>query len=59
VTYALRVTLPVKAPVGVTVITEVFPAVAPGAMDTAVPLMVKEELPTLVTVTEFDPRAPL
>jgi hypothetical protein len=41
------------------VITEVFPTVAPGAMDTAVPLMVKEELPTLVTVTEFDPRAPL
>ena len=38
---AVRATLPVKPPVGVTVIVEVLPVVAPGAMLTAVPLTVK------------------
>jgi hypothetical protein len=41
VTTAARVTLPVKPPVGVRVIVEVLPAVAPGATLTAVPLTVK------------------
>ena len=38
---AVRVTLPVKPPVGVTVIVEVLPVVAPAAMLTDVPLAVK------------------
>jgi hypothetical protein len=38
---AVRVTLPVKPPIGVTVMVEVLPAVAPAAMLTAVPLIVK------------------
>jgi hypothetical protein len=38
---AVRVTLPVKPPVGVTVIVDVLPVVAPGATLTAVPLTVK------------------
>jgi len=38
VTAAVRTTLPVKPPAGVTVIVEVFPLVAPGATLTAVPL---------------------
>jgi hypothetical protein len=38
---AVRVTLPVKPPVGVTVIVEVLPVVAPAAMLTGVPLTVK------------------
>jgi hypothetical protein len=38
---AVRPTLPVKPPVGVTVIVEVLPVVAPGATLTAEPLTVK------------------
>ena len=38
---AVRVTLPVKPPIGVTVIVEVLPVVAPATMLTAVPLIVK------------------
>lgn len=38
VTAAVSVTLPVKAPPGVTVIVEVFAEVAPGASETAVPV---------------------
>src|ERR1700686_2256230 len=38
---AVRATLPVKPPLGVTVIVEVLPVVAPGATETAVPLSVK------------------
>jgi hypothetical protein len=38
---AVRVTLPVKPPVGVTVIVEVLPVVAPAAMLTGVLLTVK------------------
>jgi hypothetical protein len=38
----LRLTMPVNPPVpGVTVIVEVFPVVAPGATETAVPARVK------------------
>jgi hypothetical protein len=39
VTAAVSATLPVK-PTGVTVMVEVFPVVAPGAMDTADPAIV-------------------
>lgn len=38
---AASATLPAKPPVGVTVIVEVFPVTAPGAMVTLVPLSVK------------------
>jgi len=37
----VRVTLPVKSPIGVTVIVEVLPVVAPATMLSAVPLIVK------------------
>jgi hypothetical protein len=38
---AVRATLPVKPPVGVTVIVDALPVVAPAVMLTAVPLTVK------------------
>jgi hypothetical protein len=38
---AVRVTVPVKPPVGVTVIVEVLPVVAPAAMLRGVPVTVK------------------
>ena len=38
---AVRATLPIKPPLGVMVIVEVLPVVAPAAMLTAVPLTVK------------------
>jgi hypothetical protein len=41
VTAAVSATLPVKPPLGVTVIVEVFPVVAPGDTVTVVPLTVK------------------
>ena len=41
---AVRVKLPVKPAVGVTVIIEVLPVVAPAAMLTGVPLIVKSGL---------------
>lgn len=59
VTAAVSVTLPVNPPLGVTEIVEVFPMVAPGATETAVPLTVKLELTVVGTVTEFDPAAVL
>jgi hypothetical protein len=51
---AVNTTFPVKPPLGVTVIVEVLPVVAPGATDTAVPLRLK---PVRITVTAFDPKA--
>ena len=59
VTAAVSAILPVKPLAGVTVIVDVFPVVAPGAIETAVPLRAKLGLIPVVTVTEFDPRAPL
>jgi hypothetical protein len=35
---AVNATLPVKPPAGVTVIVDVFPEIAPGATETAVPV---------------------
>jgi hypothetical protein len=52
---AVSTTLPVKPPLGVTVIADVFPVVAPGAMVTAVPLTVKLGFAVVVTVTEEMP----
>ena len=54
---AVRATLPVKPPMGVTVMVDVFPVVAPGATVTAVPLIVKLGFTTVVTVTVVDPVA--
>jgi hypothetical protein len=49
----LRLTTPVYPAVpGVTVIVEVFPVVAPGATETAGPVMVKGASAGVVTVTE-------
>ena len=55
VTAAVNATLPVKPPAGVIVIVEVFPVVAPFAIVTAVPLIVKLEVTAVVTVTEVAP----
>jgi hypothetical protein len=41
VTVAVRATLPAKPPLGVTVMVEVLPVVAPGVTVTAVPLTLK------------------
>jgi hypothetical protein len=41
VSAAVRATLPVKPPAGVTLMVDVFAVVAPGATDTAVPVMAK------------------
>jgi hypothetical protein len=49
---AVSVTLPVKLPAGVTVIVDVFPVVAPGATETAEPVMVKPGFTGVETVTE-------
>jgi hypothetical protein len=57
VTAAVRATLPVKPPPGVTVIVEALPMVAPGLTDTALPPRVK--LGVAVTVTELVPVAVL
>ena len=54
-TTAVSATLPVKPPLGVTEIVEVLPVVAPGLIDTAVPVTVK--LGTAVTVTDPVPLA--
>jgi hypothetical protein len=51
VTTAVRATLPVNPPAGVTVIVEVLLVVAPGATVTAVPLTVKLGFTATVTVT--------
>jgi len=55
---AVKATLPVKPPLGFTLIVEVFPVVAPGLlMETAVPETVK--LGAAVTVTAPTPVAAL
>jgi len=55
VTVALSVTTPVNPPeVGATVIVDVFPLVAPGAMLTPVPLTVKEAFPAVPTASVTD-----
>jgi hypothetical protein len=54
-TAAVSATLPVKPLLGVTVIVDVFPLVAPGSIDTAVPVTVK--LGTAVTITVVVPLA--
>jgi hypothetical protein len=46
-------TLPVKPPLGVKVIVEVFPVVAPGATETDVPVMEKVGI-TTVSFSVFD-----
>ena len=51
VTAAVSATLPVKPPLGVTVIVEVLPVVAPGERDTAVPAKVNPGGTACVTVT--------
>jgi len=51
---AVSVTLPVKPPLGVTVIVEVLPVVAPGLTDTVVPATVKVGGAATVTVTAGD-----
>jgi hypothetical protein len=55
VTAAVSATLPVKPPAGVMVMADVFPVVAPFAIVTAVPLIVKLEVAAVVTVTEVAP----
>jgi len=55
VTAAVRATLPVKPPAGVTVMVEVFPLVAPGVTVTAVPLTVIPGGTGGVTITEAVP----
>jgi hypothetical protein len=49
---AESVTLPVKPPEGLMVMMDALPASAPGAMETAVPLTVKEDGTGVLTVTE-------
>ena len=56
---AVRATLPVKPPAGVTVMVDVFPVVAPGATETDEVVRAKLDAVTVVTVTEFDPVAVL
>jgi hypothetical protein len=55
VTKPVSTTLPVKPPVGVTVMVEVFPVVAPAVTVTGVPVIVKPG--GAVTVTEACPEA--
>jgi hypothetical protein len=50
----LSVTVPVRPFAGVTVIVEVFPAVAPGGTVTAVPAMVKVGVAGRLTVNVWD-----
>jgi len=50
-------TLPVKPPVGVTVMLEVLPLVAPGSRPTGVPVMVNPPATAEVTMTEEEPLA--
>jgi hypothetical protein len=51
VTAAVSAMLPVKPPLGVTVIVEMFPLVAPGETETALPLTVKLGGGTVTVVT--------
>ena len=59
VTEAVKATVPVKPPDGVTVTVDVFDVVAPGVTLTAVPPMVKLGFTAVVTVTEPVPEAAL
>jgi hypothetical protein len=59
VTEAVSATLPVKPPLGVTVIIDVFPEDAPGLIDTALAPTVKLGGTATVTVTELLPVAAL
>ena len=52
VSVAASATLPVKPPLGVTEIIEIFAVVAPGAIETALPLTVKLGGTGGITVTE-------
>lgn len=52
---AVNATLPVKPPLGVTVMVEVFPVVAPRETVTAVPVTVKLGVGGTVTVTVLVP----
>jgi len=54
---AVNATLPVRPPAGVTLIVEVLPVVAPGAMATAVPLTVKPAGAETITEVVPDPVA--
>jgi hypothetical protein len=54
---AVSATLPVKPPLGVTEIVEVFPVVAPRATEITEPVIVKLGVTAVVTVTEFVPDA--
>jgi hypothetical protein len=57
---AVSVTLPVKPPLGVTVMVEVLPVVAPGRTEADVPVTVKLGVTGVVTDTAVDePEAPL
>ena len=51
---AVSATLPVKPPEGVSVRFEVFPVVAPGATETAVPEMAKLGAATGVALASFE-----
>ena len=51
--WAVSPTLPVNPPLGVTVMVEVFPVVAPGAAVTAVPERVRPGGAAAVTMTSF------
>jgi hypothetical protein len=54
---AVSATLPLNPPVGITVMVEVFPVVAPGETVTVAPLIAKFGFTGVVTVTVFDPDA--
>ena len=56
---AVSATLPVKPPVGVTVMVDVFPVVAPGETVTDVPMIAKLGFTAVVTVTGAVPVAVL
>lgn len=50
---AVRVTLPVNPPVGVTVMVEVLPVVAPGSTVTDEPMTVKLTFATVAVTVKF------
>jgi hypothetical protein len=57
VTTAVSATLPVKPPLGVTVMVEAFPVIAPRATVTDVPAIVMAGGTGIVTVTGYVPDA--
>ena len=59
VTEQLRLTMPVNPPVGVRVMAEVFPVVAPRTTVIAAPLMVKPGEMGVVTMTDVVPEPAL